>query len=40
MRARNSWIPYGKNAVSPSQLDYTAKKSQQFQAMRNQKGAI
>ncbi|SGY27702.1 BQ5605_C054g12623 [Microbotryum silenes-dioicae] len=45
MRARNSWIPYGKTPYvcqdqTPSQLDYTAKKSQQFQAMRNQKGAI
>ncbi|SCZ88429.1 BZ3500_MvSof-1268-A1-R1_Chr10-2g02954 [Microbotryum saponariae] len=39
MRARNSWSPYGKTPY-PLHNWTTQPKSQQFQAMRNQKGAI
>ncbi|SGZ22182.1 BQ5605_C022g09447 [Microbotryum silenes-dioicae] len=38
MRARNSWISYGK--TPPFTTGQHSQKSQQFQAMRNQKGAI
>ncbi|SCZ88185.1 BZ3500_MvSof-1268-A1-R1_Chr10-2g02871 [Microbotryum saponariae] len=38
MRARNSWSPYGK--TPPFTTGLHSQKSQQFQAMRNQKGAI